>query len=118
MAKQVTRDGADSLETIGDGLVVSAPATGPLAPAVAGVGSTLSTVGTATNIGLDVVEGDFGSATKRVATEIITGGISTLAKNAPGVDEKTSQLIDAHIEVYDNVIIPVVQDKLKENDKN
>lgn len=113
--KQVVRDGSDSLEAAGDGMVVSAPLTGPAAPAVAGLGSAISTVGTATNIGLDVVEGDFESAGKRVVNEVITGGLSTIAKNAPGVDETASQLIDAHIEVYDNVIVPAVQEKLEQN---
>lgn len=116
--KQVVRDGADALETAGDALVVAAPATGPAAPAVAGIGSTMSTVGTATNISMDVMEGDFNSAGKRVVNEVITGGLSTIAKKAPGVDEKTSQLIDAHIEVYDNVIVPIVQDKIEEKKNN
>ena len=102
----------------GSGYSDSAPATGPAAPVVAGIGGTMSTIGTATNIGLDVVEGDYKSAGKRVVNEVITGGLSTIAKKAPGVDEKTSQLIDAHIEVYDNVIVPIVQDKIEEKKNN
>jgi RHS repeat-associated protein len=109
--KQVTRDGADAIETTGDGMVIMAPLTGPAAPIVAGVGGGLSTAGTLTNIGLDVIEDDFESAATRVGKEVITGGMSTLAKNAPGVDEKTSQLIDAHIAVYDNVVVPKIQEK-------
>ena len=113
--KTVVRDGADVLETTGDSMVVVAPLTGPAAPAVAGIGGTLSTVGTSTNIALDVVEGSYESAGNRVVNEVITGGLSTIVKNAPGVNETTSQIIDAKIEIYDNVIIPKIQEKIKEN---
>ena len=111
-AKKVTRTTADALEMAGDSMVISAPLTGPAAPVVAGVGSTLSTVGSTTNITLDIVEGDYTSAGKRIGNEIITGGLSTLAKNSPDVSEKASQIIDANIEIYDNIIIPIVQDNI------
>ncbi|PHK30106.1 hypothetical protein VF13_39795, partial [Nostoc linckia z16] len=111
--KQVVRDGADTLENSGDAMVVAAPLTGPAAPVVAATGETLSTVGTATNITMDAVEGDYEGVAKRITKEIITGGLSTAVKNAPGVNEQTSQIVNAHIEVYDNVIIPKIQEKLK-----
>ena len=115
-SKQVLRDGADVMENTGDGLVIAAPATGPFAPAVAGAGEVISTIGTSTNILMDVGEGNYKSAGTRVINEVVTGGLSTVAKNAPGVDEATSRIIDAHIGVYDNAIIPAVKEK-RENKK-
>lgn len=102
------------MEKTGDTAIIAAPATGPAAPGVAAVGEVLSTVGTVGNITMDVVEGDLESAAKRVAVEVITGGLSSIAKNAPGVDENASQLIDSHIGTYENVIIPAVQKKIEE----
>lgn len=116
-AKQVIRDGADAAEVTGDTMVATAPLTGPAAPVMVVVGETLSTVGTATNITMDVVEGDYRSAGKRAVIEVMSGGLSTFAKNAPGVDETAGQIIDSHIIFYENVVIPKVEEKIEENNQ-
>lgn len=110
--KEVTRDAADGLETSGDALIIAAPATGPAAPVVAGAGEVLSTTVTVTNIGLDLLEGNLESAGERAAIEIVTGGVSTLAKKAPGVDGSTSRLVDSHIATYEEVVVPAVQEEM------
>src|SRR5690554_776741 len=118
IAKDVTRDVANTMEVVGDGMVIVAPATGPAAPIVAGTGATISTGGTVINVSLDVVEGDYQSAGKRVTTGVATGGLGSLAKNAPGVDEATSIIIDSGITIYKNAVDRSVEYKLDENNNN
>ena len=109
--KQVIRDVADTAEVVGDGMVVAAPLTGPAAPITAGVGGTVSTVGTLTNIGLDLAEGDYESAGSRVFVEAISGGLSTAVKNTPHLTEQVKQIVDAKIVIYENFAIPKKEEK-------
>ena len=113
-AKEVVRDGADGAEIAGDALVVTAPLAGPAAPVVASTGATLSTIGTTTNIIMDVAEGDYKSATQRVITEAVSGGVSTAVKNAPGANETIEYAIDTHIIFYDNFVIPAIEEKIEQ----
>lgn len=105
------RDVANTAEVTGDLMVVGSPIIGPAAPLAAGAGAVLSTGGTILNVGLDVVEGEYKSAAKRVVIEAVSGGLSSLARNAPGVDETAEQIIDAHIIFYENVVIPMIENK-------
>ena len=117
VAKEVTRDVADGAEMVGDGMVTVAPFTGPAAPAVAGTGAFISTGGTVVNAGIDLIDGDYENAAKRAMIKVSTGGLSVLAKNAPGVDEATSRIINTVITINENIITPAVEHKLKENKK-
>jgi len=115
VAKEVTRDVADIAETVGDGMVIGAPLTGPAAPVIATAGAAISGGGTIVNTGLDMMEGNYGNAAKRVVVKATTGGLSVLAKKAPGVDEATSRIINTVITSNENIITPAVEHKLKEN---
>ena len=103
-AKEVTRDGADKMEETGDLMVITAPATGPAAPVVSSVGSILSTAGTVTNIALDMSEGNFRDAWKRTVLEAMSGGLSTVAKKIPGVEELGEQVVDSQITLLTDII--------------
>lgn len=110
------RDVADAMEIVGDGMVVGSPITGPAAPAVAATGEVISTVGTGVNVALDVSEGSYRSAAKRVVIEGISGGLSSLVKNAPGVDQTAEHILDTHILFYENVVVPLVENNIKKKD--
>ncbi|MGV3459069.1 MAG: hypothetical protein ACO1N9_01315 [Flavobacterium sp.] len=113
VTKVVVRDTADTLENTGDGMVIVAPATGPFAPVVSGVGGTMSAAGAVVNFTVDIAEEKYEEAGERFIKEITLGAVSGAVKKAPGVDESTSQIIDSHIEVYDNVIVPEVEENAK-----
>jgi len=115
IAKDVTRDVANTMEVVGDGMVIVAPATGPATPIVAGTGAAISTGGTVVNAGIDLMEGDYESATNRAVIKATTGVLSSLAKNAPGVDEATSRIINTVITSNENIIVPALEHKLHEN---
>ena len=118
-SKKIARDGSNALEVSGDALVVAAPFTGPAAPIVAGLGEGMSTVGTLGNITLDLAEGDVESAGERVIIEVVSGGLSTLAKDSKHVDEATQRAIDANLAAYENIVIPAVKEGVeKTQDEN
>ena len=103
ITKDVTRDVANTMEVVGDGMVIVAPLTGPAAPVVASCGATISTCGTVINASLDVMEGDYESAVERGVTEVTTGGISKLAKQVSGADETAGRIIDSQITLIENI---------------
>ena len=112
-----TRDVANAMEVGGDAAVVGSLASGPGAPVTATLGAISSTVGTATNVTLDVMEGDFNSAGKRVVIEVLSGGLSSLTKNAPGMDDTAQSVIDGTISVIENVIVPIVENKIESDNQ-
>ena len=112
------REIADGAEVIGDAMVVGAPATGPYAPAVGGIGEIISTGGTVTNVVLDLAEGDVKSAATRVVIEGISGGLSSIARQSPHIEELAEQIIDANIVIYENITESMIDhQKNKPDDK-
>src|SRR5699024_3577936 len=93
------------------------PFTGPDAPAVAGTGAFISTGGTVVNAGIDLIDGDYENASKRAMIKVSTGGLRVLAKNAPGVDEATSRIMNTVITINEKIITQAIEHKLKENKK-
>ncbi len=112
--KQDLRNTADAAELTGDLMVVSSVATGPAAPAVAGTGEIISTLGTGTNITMDLLEGDVRSAAKRTIIEGISFGLSSLARQSPHVNEFAESVIDSHILFYEQVVVPKIDKKVQE----
>ncbi|WP_340067108.1 hypothetical protein [Ascidiimonas aurantiaca] len=106
------------MEVTGDVMVIGSPATGPAAPAVAGSGEVISTIGTGANIVLDLSEGNVQGAAKRAIIEVISGGLSSLGKQSPHVNEFAEQVIDTHIIFYENVVVPMVENKVNEKKEN
>ena len=111
--KQDARNLADGAELTGDALVVSAPFTGPLAPEVAAIGGTISTVGFAANLALDLTEGDLEAAATRAGIELSSMGMGSLVKNAGGdrvAEELTNTVLNRTGESIQKI---VTEDKEK-----
>jgi len=46
--------------------------------------------------------------------EGISGGLSSLVKNAPGVDQTAEHILDTHILFYENLVVPMIENDIKE----
>ena len=63
-----------------------------------------------TNISLDIAEGEYKDAAKRVVIEALSFGLSTAVKNNPDIDEAAEYILDTHIIIYEDLVVPLVQD--------
>ena len=63
---------------------------------------------------MDISEGNINAAVERILIEGLSGGLGSLARNAPGVEEINANIIEGHIWFYKEV---VYNKKKEKNDK-
>jgi len=102
---------------LGDAMVVASPLTGPFAPAIAGVGSAISTAAAIGEAQLDISENN----TNKVVTDAVVEIGTEVASKALKLD-KVAPVVEvikeARTVLYKEVFVPAVIEKVKEKTVN
>ncbi len=101
----------------GDAMVIASPLTGPFAPAVASVGSAVSTLAAVGEAQVDISEGNTNKVATDVAVEVTTEAASRALK-LDKVEPVVEVINEARVVLYKEAIVPAVIEKAKEKSNN
>lgn len=111
------RWGFNGLETVGGWMeiagIAAAPFTEGASLALVTPGAWISGIGTGGNIGMDIYEENYFGASYRAFKWGVTYGMGrVIGENVSGLD---ATLMELHLQFYDKVVIPVIEQKMKIN---